>query len=458
MNENTGFPTTADEPAVHETRPGLASSATIAAAGRYELLDEIARGGMGVIYRASDSGLGREVAIKVLSDRFGPDSAAARRFADEARIAAQLQHPAIPPVHDLGTLPDGRPFLAMKLIKGHTLDTLLAARPDPSHDRGRFVAVFEQVCQAVAYAHAHQVIHRDLKPANVMVGSFGEVQVMDWGLAKVLASRERPKADPDETTGGTEVHSLRDSDGPLTQAGSVLGTPAYMAPEQAAGAVSKVDVRSDVFGLGAVLAVILTGKPPFAAVSAETIRVQAAQGKVSECFARLDACGADPDLVGLCKRCLCPDPAGRPADAGEVAAAVAGLRQAADERARRAELDKVRADGEKAAAELQAEEQRKRRRVQQALALALGLIRVAGRRSVGGTTTSARAGRERLGRNEEAVAVLLDQCEEGAASRRYRQGGGGAGGCREALGRGRGGRTGRSDGAVPGGPGSNPGP
>src|SRR5208282_2431225 len=106
----------------------------------------------------------------------------------------------VPPVHDLGALPDGRPFLAMKLIKGHTLEVLLTSRPDPSHDRGRLVAVFEQVCQALAYAHTHGVIHRDLKPGNVMVGAFGEVQVMDWGLAKVLATGgekpERPGQPP----------------------------------------------------------------------------------------------------------------------------------------------------------------------------------------------------------------------------------------------------------------------
>jgi hypothetical protein len=146
---------------------------------RYVLGDEIALGGMGVVYRAADTALGREVAVKVLLDKLGPGSGAARRFADEARITGQLQHPAIPPVHDLGSLPDGRPFLAMKLIKGNTLDALLKARTNPGEDRGRFVAVSEQVCQALEFAHAHGVIHRDLKPANVMVGSFGEVQVMD---------------------------------------------------------------------------------------------------------------------------------------------------------------------------------------------------------------------------------------------------------------------------------------
>ena len=153
----------------------------------YELFGEVGRGGMGIVYRARDLSLDRDVAVKLLQVGYPADSPVARRFADEARITAQLQHPGIPPVHDLGTLPDDRPFLAMKLIKGSTLDHLLAARPDPAHGRGRFVAAFEQVCQAVGYAHAHDVIHRDLKPSNVMVGAFGEVQVMDWGLAKVLA-------------------------------------------------------------------------------------------------------------------------------------------------------------------------------------------------------------------------------------------------------------------------------
>ncbi len=339
------------------------TSAPPAVTGRYTLGAEIDRGGMGVVYRATDTVLGRDVAVKVLHEKYGPGSGAAVRFADEARITGQLQHPSIPPVHDAGTLPDGRPFLAMKLIKGQTLEELLKARPDPSADRGRFVAAFEQVCQALAYAHSHDVIHRDLKPANVMVGAFGEVQVMDWGLAKVLGAHAAGGGDPEATVGTTQVGSLRDTDATFTQAGSVLGTPAFMPPEQAIAAAAEVDARSGVFGLGAVLAVVLTGKPPFTADTAETTRVKAARGDVGECFARLDACGADPDLVALCKRCLAAKPADRPADGGEVARAVAGLRAAADERARRAELDKVRVEGERAAAEARAAERRKRRRV-----------------------------------------------------------------------------------------------
>jgi tetratricopeptide (TPR) repeat protein len=362
--EKTG-PDSPEEPAsTRATLPPTASE-------RYVLGDEIARGGMGVIYRATDTALSREVAVKVLQERFAPDSGLARRFADEARIAAQLQHPGIPPVHDLGTLPDGRPFLAMKLIKGQTLEKLLHARTDVSSDRGRFVAIFEQICQAIACAHAHNVIHRDLKPGNVMVGAFGVVQVMDWGLAKVLIDRPAAAADPQKTAAETRVVSLRDSDGPFTKAGSVLGTPAYMPPEQALGAVGKVDRRSDVFGLGGVLAAILTGRAPFAG-SAETARVLSAQGNLKECFARLDGCGADPELVALCRRCLAPSPADRPADAEDVACAVAALRAAADERARRAELERVRAEAD-------ARAQRQKRRAQLAVAVGLlGLVVIGG--------------------------------------------------------------------------------
>lgn len=383
--------------------PSALSGLAPVSAGRYILGEEIARGGMGVVYRATDTVLSREVAVKVLQAKYGPDSGAARRFAEEARITGQLQHPAIPPVHDLGTLPDGRPFLAMKLIRGQTLEQLLKGRADLAADRGRFLAAFEQLCQAIAYAHAHNVLHRDLKPANVMVGSFGEVQVMDWGLAKVLASRERerPEADPDETTAGTQVVGLRDSDEQFTQAGSVLGTPAFMPPEQAVGAVGKIDARSDVFGLGAILAVILTGKPPFSGGSVETTRVQAAQGKVTECFARLDECGAHPDLVALCKRCLSPEKDDRPADAGEVAKEVAQLRAAADERARQAELDRVRLEGEQATAETRAAERHKRRRLWLASAGVVALAVVGGLAAV--LAVQRRANADLQAANEEVT-------------------------------------------------------
>src|SRR5579864_7656009 len=375
-----------------------------AAAQRYTLGKEIDRGGMGIIYRATDTVLGREVAVKVLQEKYGALSEAALRFAFEARITGQLQHPSIPPVHDLGTLSDGRPFLAMKLIKGKTLDETSKDRPDAAADLGRHVAVFEQICQALAYAHSHDVIHRDLKPANVMVGAFGEVQVMDWGLAKILGAEPAP-ASPTETqsdatwawpqigpSSASSTETQNDATRALTQispssdlgspteAGSMLGTPAFAPPEQVAGEIEKVDTRADVFGLGAILAVILTGKPPYVGATFESVRVMALRGKLDDCFARLDASWSEPELVALCKRCLAFEPAERPPNAGEVAKAVAELRAAADERARRAELERVRVEGEQATAEARATERRKR------LRLWIGAAAVLAAAVVGGLT------------------------------------------------------------------------
>jgi tetratricopeptide (TPR) repeat protein len=331
---------------------------------------------MGVVYRARDVALRRDVAVKLLNSRFSPDSPAGRRFVVEAQITAQLQHPGIPAVHEVGCLPDGRPFLAMKLVRGRTLDDLLKERADPSVELGRYQGVIEQVCQAVGYAHAHGVIHRDLKPANIMVGAFGEVQVMDWGLAKSMG-RDRPglefvPVDPDATL-GTEIRATPDSD-LETQAGSLLGTPAFMSPEQAIGAVDRIDSRSDVFGLGAVLCVILTGKPPYLAADAESTRQLAARAKLNDAFARLDGCGAEPALVALCRRCLATEQADRPRDAGAVAAAVAALRADAAERARQAELNRVRAEGDQRAAELVTAVERRRRRVVLGAACAVATV------------------------------------------------------------------------------------
>ena len=153
---------------------------------RYQLQGEIARGGMGAIIKGRDTDLGRDLAIKVLLEEHKAKQEVIQRFVEEAQIGGQLQHPGIAPVYELGQFADQRPFFSMKLVKGQTLSKLLADREDASDDRGRFIGIFEQVCQTMAYAHSRGVIHRDLKPANIMVGAFGEVQVMDWGLAKVL--------------------------------------------------------------------------------------------------------------------------------------------------------------------------------------------------------------------------------------------------------------------------------
>jgi tetratricopeptide (TPR) repeat protein/tRNA A-37 threonylcarbamoyl transferase component Bud32 len=346
----------------------------------YELREEIGHGGMGVVYRARDVALERDVAVKLLSHRFLPASLPAQRFLGEARITGQLQHPGIPAVHQVGTLADGRPFLAMKLIDGSTLEAILKHLPDPSADRGRLLAIFEAVCQAVGYAHAHHVIHRDVKPSNVMVGSFGEVQVMDWGLAKVLGEDSPVTADAmaaEQTRAWTQPGTTPET-GSYTEAGSLVGTPAFIPPEQAVGEIERVNERSDVFGLGALLAVILTGKPPYVGETVESVRVLAVRGKLEDCFARLDGSGAEPELVALCKNCLAFEPTDRPADAGVVAATVAAFRAAADARARRAELEWVRVEGEQATAAAQSTERRKRRR------LALGAVAGLAVAAVGG--------------------------------------------------------------------------
>jgi tetratricopeptide (TPR) repeat protein len=333
----------------------------------YDLGDLIGRGGMGDVYRALDLEMDREVAVKILQERYPVDSQTAARFIEEAKITGQLQHPGIPAVYRVSKFPDGRPFLAMKLIRGDTLEDLLRSPESINH-----LAVMEAAAQAVGYAHAHEVIHRDLKPQNIMVGAFGEVQVMDWGLSKVLVARKTESSagdDPEATLAHSQIRTPRDSD--HTQDGSVLGTPAYMPPEQAAGEISRVGKASDVFGLGAVWCRILIGQPPFTGGDAESVRRNAMRGKTEEALSRLDQCGADPEVVALCKRCLAVEPEDRPRDANEIAAQIAELRIAAEERAKEAERSRARA-------EVEAAEQAKRRRVVQKAAVAVAGVLLLG--------------------------------------------------------------------------------
>jgi serine/threonine protein kinase len=229
---------------------------------RYQLLERVARGGMGVVYAALDELLGRRVALKVL-DVPVADGDLARRLNREARVLAHLEHPGIVPVHDVGTLADGRVFYAMKFVEGQRLDKHIEAVTSLP-DRLR---LFLRICDAVAFAHARGVLHRDLKPANVMVGAFGEVLVMDWGLAKIL--REQSGGATKEDPEATVLHVPEADDGPadgmeatkVTGQGTVLGTPGYMSPEQAAGDVAHVDERSDIFSLGALLRFLFMPSP-----------------------------------------------------------------------------------------------------------------------------------------------------------------------------------------------------
>jgi tetratricopeptide (TPR) repeat protein len=338
--------------------PTVASPATEAIAGDlpavpgYAVSRKIARGGMGVVYAAHDPVFDREVAVKIMHP--GQD---AGRFVVESKITARLPHPGVPPVYALGELDDGRPFLAMKLIHGHTLANDLP-KGDRAADVPRLLGVFEHICQTVGFAHSQGIVHRDLKPANVMVGSFGEVQVMDWGLAKDVATTQISVPD---------AASVRDAGDSIdaTVAGQIKGTPSYMSPEQARG--EAVDARSDVFALGGILAAMLTGRPPFVGDTALDTVKQAAAADLSETLKRLDACSVDRELIAVAKRCLAVNPADRFANGEDVAAAVAAYRAGVEDRLRQAERDR-------AVSEAEAREQRKRLKVQLALTAAVVLL------------------------------------------------------------------------------------
>src|SRR5262245_15713254 len=250
---------------------------------------------MGTVYRARDRELRRAVALKVSSLPAG-GADAQERLMREARVLARLEHPGLVPVHDVGMLPDGRRFYAMKRVRGRRLDAHFAAEPSiPARLRA-----FERICETVAFAHAHGVIHRDLKPENVMVGPFGEVLVLDWGVARLRGDAEAP-APP---------AAVPSSPG-RTAHGTVLGTPGYMAPEQARGEVERTDERTDVYALGAILYGLLTDAAPPAAGPAERPRRRNP--------------GVPRPLDSICAKALAPDPAERYASVQALSADVSAF-------------------------------------------------------------------------------------------------------------------------------------
>ena len=240
---------------------------------RYSTRQLHAVGGIGRVWRARDPTLGRFVALKELKPEQQKNREARARFLREAQITGQLEHPGIVPVYELAHYDGDHPFYTMRFVKGRTLSEATSAhhakRRGGQEDSLEFVQLlnaFVTVCNTVAYAHSRGIIHRDLKGQNVVLGEFGEVMVLDWGLAKAI------EAKLDETDTSSVMAAPEESIGPhLTRHGQALGTPAYMAPEQAAGTNDRVDERSDVYGLGAMLYEILTGQPPFSGATTREV-------------------------------------------------------------------------------------------------------------------------------------------------------------------------------------------
>ncbi|MEZ5963325.1 MAG: protein kinase [Planctomycetota bacterium] len=296
--------------------------ARVSGSGRYRTLAEIARGGMGIVFAVRDTELQRELAMKVVRPRTeGPEAASpmadprtVRRFLEEARITSQLDHPGIVPVHDIGVGDDGRPYFTMRRVQGETLGVVLDRARDgvDGWSQPRVVDVILKVCEAMSYAHAQGYLHRDLKPANVMVGRFGEVYVMDWGLAR---GQHRP--DPHDlrlqAASASELSapgSDASTDLPLlTVDGDALGTPAYMPPEQARGDVHRLGPPADVYAVGAMLYQAIAGEAPYVGkgerVAAQVVRERVVAGPPRALASRGEH--APAELVAICERAMARD-------------------------------------------------------------------------------------------------------------------------------------------------------
>ncbi|MGB7325312.1 MAG: serine/threonine-protein kinase [Rubripirellula sp.] len=374
--------------------------------GRYDYRRLLGCGGMGEVYLVHDHVLGRNVALKVLRREGGEHVDLHRRFVEEAQIGGQLQHPGIVPIYDFGTLESGVSYFTMKYVKGLTLSDSLE-KHGIANDPKAWLDPFVSICQTLAYAHSKNVIHRDLKASNVMVGAFGEVQVLDWGLAKVVGHPdeapvivERTDNKPADLEMTTTKGELSDTsrltertvtvirtptspesdvgsaatDDSRTRIGSIIGTLAYMPPEQANGLVQEMDCRSDVFALGSILCRILTGYPAYHETDGRKLLAMARQGDLRECYQRLERCDCDDALKQIVRGALSPDKFDRPANAGELGQQITDYRRGIQDRLRNAELDNAASTARAQEAEQTAAAERRWRRVSTALLSVVMLV------------------------------------------------------------------------------------
>ncbi len=285
-------------PAVREAAPAVPGAETL---GRFVLQGELGRGGMGRVLAGRDPELLRDVAIKTLLAEGDVDEVRLARFVAEAQITAQLDHPNIVPVHEMGVTAEGELFFVMKRVQGRTLrqiiDGLSAGDPEVMQLYGRFFLLmrFGLVCGAVAYAHQRGVLHRDLKPDNIMMGDLGEVQVMDWGVARLMG-------DADEQVG---VEPVGDFQVAHTLDGTSIGTPGYMSPEQCYGNLASLDARSDVWSLGAILYEAVTLKRAYDEPHAYAMLLKTVQGPPVDPRERGEV---DDELAAIVMRALATDP------------------------------------------------------------------------------------------------------------------------------------------------------
>ncbi len=291
---------------------------------RHSIAREVDRGGMGSILEVEDVALRRRIAMKVMrGDRKAADAVEERarlhRFLEEAQVTAQLVHPGIVPVHELGIDAQGRVFFTMALVEGRTLERVfeLAREADEGWTPTRVLGVLQRVCETMAYAHSRGIVHRDLKPANVMVGAFGEVYVMDWGLALVVGTRQDEAARALRTD-RSEAAARSPSQSIVTEDGAIVGTPSYMSPEQARG--EELDARSDVYAIGAMLYTLLAGRAPYASAGARRngAEIVAAIRDGPPAALSLLAPKAAPELAAIAEKAMARSPGARYADVREL--------------------------------------------------------------------------------------------------------------------------------------------